>query len=361
MSYTPPTWDDVNFELESYTEPTDSHNIVFDFIDTWDVTTLPASNITYNSATLNAEIDSYNDDETNTRKGYVYDTVSRAEPTVSPELSEYENVVDKGVLVNGAFPHDLTDLAPNEEYYVRAFGYSDEEGYKYGEEVAFQTPPFIELTTEPATNISYTTVTFNANITEILSPSVNIRFKYTVVGSGVWEETTPEPVTEVGTFSQSVSGLNPNTNYKFEVVAERDGFEEAGELKYFTTLEADLEYHYLTVRNVKDTNATFRVEPTLIVGDLHIKFQYKKKADSVWIDTPTQTISSPQVVTQLVSGLDDDIYNVRAVFDGLAGEVVGDTLTFNNGVPGAFWDNAVKRFDIKYNPELEETVFEVDF
>ena len=32
MTYTPPTWDDVNFELESYTEPTDSHNIVFDFV-----------------------------------------------------------------------------------------------------------------------------------------------------------------------------------------------------------------------------------------------------------------------------------------------------------------------------------------
>ena len=32
MSYTPPSWDTVDFELESYTEPTDSHNIVFDFV-----------------------------------------------------------------------------------------------------------------------------------------------------------------------------------------------------------------------------------------------------------------------------------------------------------------------------------------
>ena len=31
MSYDVPNWDSVDFELESYTEPTDSHNIVFDF------------------------------------------------------------------------------------------------------------------------------------------------------------------------------------------------------------------------------------------------------------------------------------------------------------------------------------------
>ena len=299
-----------------------------------------------------------------TRKGFVYDTQTRTEPssTTSPETSDYSNVEDVGILENGSYFKDIAGLNDDTTYYYRAFGYDDvEDEYYYGEEESFNTHPFVELTTEPATNISYTTSTLNANITEILSPNVNIRFKYSVVGSGVWEETTPELVTDVGTFSQSVSGLNLNTNYKFEVVAEYGGFEEAGELKYFTTLQADLEYHYLTVRNVKDTNATFRVEPTLILGDLHIKFQYKKKTDSVWIDTPTQTISNPQVVTQLVSGLDSDIYNVRAVFDGLAGEIIGDTLTFNNGVPGAFWDNAVKRFDIKYNPELEETVFEVDF
>ena len=32
MSYVPPVGSNVDFELESYTEPIDSHNIVFDFV-----------------------------------------------------------------------------------------------------------------------------------------------------------------------------------------------------------------------------------------------------------------------------------------------------------------------------------------
>ena len=32
MSYTPPNWNSVNFELESYVVP-DGHNVIFEFIE----------------------------------------------------------------------------------------------------------------------------------------------------------------------------------------------------------------------------------------------------------------------------------------------------------------------------------------
>lgn len=80
------------------------------------------------------------------RKGFVYDTTSRADPgNVSPEASDYEGVVDVGVLVNGSFNDSISSLVSEEVYYYRAFGYDDVAGkYLYGEEVTFQTlPPYI--------------------------------------------------------------------------------------------------------------------------------------------------------------------------------------------------------------------------
>lgn len=75
-----------------------------------------------------------------TRKGFIYDTTTRAEPSssTSPEASLYSNVVDDGLLVNGVFDSDVLGLTPSTTYYYRAFGY-DETDYYYGEEVTFTT------------------------------------------------------------------------------------------------------------------------------------------------------------------------------------------------------------------------------
>lgn len=75
------------------------------------------------------------------RKGFVWDTTSRADPgDVSPELSDYANVEDDGVLANGTYDVVISNLSPNTTYYVRSFGYEDvEDVYVYGAEVSFST------------------------------------------------------------------------------------------------------------------------------------------------------------------------------------------------------------------------------
>ena len=73
------------------------------------------------------------------RKGFVYDTTSRADPgDVSPEASDYVDVEDVGVLENGTFQANITGLTAETTYYYRAFTY-DEAEYKYGAEVSFTT------------------------------------------------------------------------------------------------------------------------------------------------------------------------------------------------------------------------------
>ena len=172
------------------------------------------------------------------RKGFVWDTTSRANPgDVSPEASDYENIVDVGVLEDGTFNDVISDLDANEVYYYRAFGYDDiEEEYIYGEEVSFQTPPIAEITTEPVTNIDVTSATFNGDVTELNSPNVVGSFLYSVTGSGVWEETDVEQINETGAFSQNITGLVPDTEYTVQFVVTYQTHEQGSDSVQFSTL-----------------------------------------------------------------------------------------------------------------------------
>lgn len=77
------------------------------------------------------------------RKGFVYDTVSRADPEdTSPEASLYANVQDVGLLENATYSYDLTGLTAETTYYFRAFGYDvNTDVYAYGDELTFTTYP----------------------------------------------------------------------------------------------------------------------------------------------------------------------------------------------------------------------------
>ena len=75
------------------------------------------------------------------RKGFVWDTTSRANPgNTSPEASDYANVGDDGVLANGTYDVTISELSPDTTYYFRSFGYDDvEDIYIYGSEQSFTT------------------------------------------------------------------------------------------------------------------------------------------------------------------------------------------------------------------------------
>ena len=75
------------------------------------------------------------------RKGFVWDTTSRSDPTnTSPEASDYSNVEDVGVLANGAYAVAISSLPGSTTHYFRAFGYDESETqYIYGSELSFTT------------------------------------------------------------------------------------------------------------------------------------------------------------------------------------------------------------------------------
>jgi hypothetical protein len=91
------------------------------------VTTLSATNVTSNSATLNGQI---NGTETMTIRGFEWGTQSG---------NYTDSWTESGTFPPDTFSYNLTNLSPETTYYFRAKAYSDATGWIYGNEVAFTT------------------------------------------------------------------------------------------------------------------------------------------------------------------------------------------------------------------------------
>lgn len=70
--------------------------------------------------------------------GFVYDTQSHSEPTVTPDLSAYPNDIKDADVTIGAFQKLLESLTSETTYYFRAFTVYNDTAY-YGTELSFTT------------------------------------------------------------------------------------------------------------------------------------------------------------------------------------------------------------------------------
>ena len=117
------------------------------------------------------------------RKGFVYDTTSRADPgDVSPEASDYVNVEDVGVLENGTFQANITGLTSDTTYYYRAFGSDGAE------------PELHNVLSEPQpagdVNGDWQTSSMSADSQTIISGTSSRLYLSTDKGTN-WSETQP--------------------------------------------------------------------------------------------------------------------------------------------------------------------------
>lgn len=119
-----------------------SGDLVFNVLT---VTTSAASSITGTAATGNGNVTN-DGGETVTKRGFVWDTSSKAAPgNVAPGSSGYASSVEEtGSFSTGAFTGSLTSLSPGTPYFVRAYAYTA-SGYDYGDEVSFTTLDYIQL------------------------------------------------------------------------------------------------------------------------------------------------------------------------------------------------------------------------
>jgi uncharacterized protein (TIGR02145 family) len=161
-----------------------------------------------------------------TSRGLCYDTSTN--PTTN------NNVVSSGSGL-GNFVANMSGLATNTTYYVRAFA-TNSAGTAYGNEIVFSTATLPTLTTTSVTSITSTTAISGGDVTSNGGGSVTSR--------GVCYDTTNNPTildskvvsgSGLGTFSTNLTGLKGYTKYFVRAYATNSVGTAYGNEYSFTT------------------------------------------------------------------------------------------------------------------------------
>ncbi len=195
------------------------------------VSTTSVSSISYTSATSGGNVSSDGGSAV-TARGVCWNT----SPTPTIEHSKTEDGSGAGHFIS-----DLTNLAANTTYFVRAYA-TNSVGTAYGNEVSFTTSSYTVLptvTTSFVSAISYTSATSGGNVSSDGGATVTSR--------GVCWNTSPTPTIEhskttdgsgTGSFESNLIGLSENTTYYVRAYATNSIGTAYGNEVSFTTTSA---------------------------------------------------------------------------------------------------------------------------
>ncbi|MDE7455087.1 MAG: carboxypeptidase regulatory-like domain-containing protein [Prevotella sp.] len=230
--------------------------------------TLPVTNVTSSSATLNGEITHKGAPEY-TERGFVYS--QNPKPTLENTIAKLTcpvTSVDK-------FSYDIDGLTHNKTYYVRAYA-TNKDGTAYSSnEIKFTTDDYMlpKLNTLSVTNITSSSATLNGEITHKGIPEYTERgFVYSLSSKPTLENTITKltcPVTSASKYSYDIDGLVPNKTYYVRAYAvNKSGIAYSSNEIKFTT---DFALPQVTTLDVVDPDisagkATFRGNVTF-AGD----------------------------------------------------------------------------------------------
>jgi hypothetical protein len=187
------------------------------------VTTNAAGNITYNSATLNGNLDNKG------TAGTVYVYLEWG------ATASYGNTTTaQPVTVTGAFNDSIAWLSPNTTYHYRAV--TAGSALSCGGDQSFTTSDTIpSVTTSAASSVTYNSASLNGILNDKGSAgTVNVYFEWGT-DTNYGNTTIAQPVTVTGTFSDSIGGLSPNTTYHYRAAGEGNGTGYGAD-QVFTTL-----------------------------------------------------------------------------------------------------------------------------
>ena len=192
------------------------------------VTTPTATSVTSTSATVGANVTSLGFPASISARGTCVSTGSPA------------NCIAQGGTTTGVFTHSRTGLTPNTTYYV--YGYAtNATGTAYSPNTSFTTlpsPTIPTVTTPTVTSITQTSATVGANVTSLGIPA-SISARGTCVSTTGPANCVAQGGTTTGIFTQSRTGLIPNTTYNvFGYAINTTGTAYSPTFISFTTLPA---------------------------------------------------------------------------------------------------------------------------
>ena len=196
------------------------------------VTIQAVSNISYTTATGNANITSTGGENPSLR-GFAWNISS--DPTISNDVSS-----ESGSFGTGTYNLPITGLNSNTSYYVRAFA-SNSIGLSYSNNTSFTTltpTSTPTITTQAVTGISYTTATGNGNITATGGENPSLRgFAYDTSSSPTIANSVRSEAGSFGTgaFNLGLTSLTPSTIYYIKAFASNSAGLAYGNETNFTT------------------------------------------------------------------------------------------------------------------------------
>jgi len=194
------------------------------------LSTTEATEITANTATSGGNI---TDDggTTVTIRGVCWST--NENPTID------DNKTEDGTGA-GSFTSSVTDLEPNTTYYLRAYA-TNSAGTGYGSAMSFKTLEAIDLptlTTNEVTDITQKSATSGGNITDDGGTTGTVRgVCWSTNENPTIDDNKTEDGTGAGSFTSSVTDLEPNTTYYLRAYATNIAGTAYGSAISFTTQE----------------------------------------------------------------------------------------------------------------------------
>ncbi len=277
------------------------------------VVTNAATLIAQNSATINGTVTVGS--ESIIFKGFEY------------KLATNSTWIPIVVNVSGnAINYNLTGLIPNSAYEFRAYA-TTVSGIVYGTTLNFTTLAVVTpvVVTNPATSIAQTTATLNGTITIGSEVVTTQGFEWTLSNSSSWNITT-ENLTANG-ITRNLTGLAPNTAYKYRAYAVTESGTIYGTVQNFNTLSITSPSVVTNAAtSITETSAT--LNGTISAGTETITsqgFEWRVSNTNIWMPI---TITGNSLTHNLTGLIPNTSYEYRAMATTPTETVYGEILTF---------------------------------
>lgn len=208
------------------------------------LTTIDATNITYNTAQISGTI--YGGNQTISTIGFEYK---------SENSFDYITIIITG---STSIQTTLTNLAPNTTYEYHVFAISNNGSIYYGDDLEFTTPsiPMI-LTTLPASDITYNSATINGNIYDGTEIVLFRGFEWKLSLDTTYERVF---ITEnnVSDLNYNLTNLQANKEYTYRVFSKTNqDFFFGNEISFFTKEITNPTISIVEASNIDTNSATF--------------------------------------------------------------------------------------------------------
>ncbi len=310
------------------------------------VTTLAATSVTHESATLNGTIAA--GDETITAQGFMYKATAAA---------DWTTVAATGTTITST----LNSLAAETEYQFKAFA-TTASGTVEGAAMTFTTlaTPIVapSVATLPATGVTHEVATLNGTVTTGSEAITAQGFMYKATTAADW--TTVAATGE--TMSASINGLTAETAYEYKAFATTASGTVEGAVVNFTTLAAPAtQPTVVTLEATEVTHEAATLNGTIAAGTEAITaqgFMYKAITAADW----TTVAAEGTAITATINGLTPETeYEYKAFATTESGTVEGNVVLFttlaNSGLNSA--EGAVATMTVYPNPASERAIIAV--